>query len=314
MNLTDEELDRLIELQQARLELDEVKSASYWQERLIANEDRVCGIEMPWRMMQDRFELRPGELSVWAGESGSGKSMLISQIMAWLLQGPTKVLIASLEMRPEETLRRMLTQCAGNPNPTEDWIRHWFAVMDQSLYLYNKLDTVEAERMINATRAAADFLGVTHVVIDSLTKCRLPTDGPGYLSAQTDFIDSLQWTAKNIGVHIHLIAHMRKPEGSRRAGEASKFDIRGASQITDLADNVLLLTRNHQKEKAQAQSEAGDVLSAAENGYLSEPDSFLRIDKQRYNGDQHTYGLWYNKRSLTFQSQEDKSIRWTQPW
>lgn len=314
MNLSDEELDRLIEQQQARLELDEVKSASYWQERLIANEDRVQGIVMPWEKMEGHFELRPGELSIWAGESGAGKSMLISQIMAHLLQGPTKVLIASLEMRPEETLRRMITQCAGNPSPTEGWVRQWFSAVDDRLYLYNKLDTVDADRMVKATRASAEFLGVTHVVIDSLTKCRLPTDGPGHLSAQTDFIDSLQWTAKHIDVHIHLIAHMRKPEGSRRVGEASKFDIRGASQITDLADNVLLLTRNHQKEKIADQEAAGEILSESDRQTLDEPDSFLRIDKQRYNGDQRTYGLWYDNHSLSFQSRQGRQIRWNQPW
>jgi twinkle protein len=314
MNLTDEEIDRLIEQQQSRLELDEVKSASYWQERLIANEDRVHGVVMPWAMMDGRFELRPGELSVWAGESGSGKSMMISQIMAHLLRGEDKVLIASLEMRPEETLRRMITQCAGNPNPSEDWVREWFAGMDDRLFLYNKLDTVEAKRMVNATRAAAEFLGVTHVVIDSLTKCRLPTDGPGHLSAQTDFIDSLQWTAKHIGVHIHLVAHMRKPEGSRRALEASKFDIRGASQITDLADNVLLLTRNYQKEKALADEQAGVVLDDQERQLLDECDAFLRVDKQRHNGDHRTYGLWYDKNSLSFVPSEGQRIRWEQPW
>ena len=55
--------------------------------------------------------------------------------------------------------------------------------------------------------------------------------------------------ARQSGVHIHIVCHTRKPAPGE---EVSRYNIRGASQISDLSDNVIAVVRNESKEKKLA--------------------------------------------------------------
>ena len=76
-------------------------------------------------------------------------------------------------------------------------------------------------------------LGCKHIVIDSLMKCGI---GEEDYQAQGDFVDKLCWIAKKYDVHIHLVHHMRK--GRSEDDIPDKFDVKGASRITDMVDNL----------------------------------------------------------------------------
>ena len=58
------------------------------------------------------------------------------------------------------------------------------------------------------------------------------------LTGQKDFVDALCTIAQDTGLHIHLVCHMRKGENEDAA--RLKFDIKGAGEITDLVDNILI--------------------------------------------------------------------------
>lgn len=248
-----------------------------------------------------KLGFRPGELTIWAGMGGCGKSQLVGQVIAWMLSRGERATIASLEMPMRDTLRRMLTQIL-DAEPTWGAANAWAAAMRGRLYLYDQIDRVPADRILRMVRAAALKLGSTQVVVDSLTKCGLPQDGPGYLSAQTDFVDSLQRTVKHLGIHCHLVVHLRKGDGNRR----TMHDIRGASQISDLADNVLLLVRDVDKERVLAESamvpehmwesDFSRKVAAAKK----RPDAVLQIEKQRATGNLGDVRLDYHARSGQF--------------
>lgn len=67
------------------------------------------------------FEFRPGELTVLAGENGSGKSLLLGQIGLHLISCGASLYIASFEMAPVRTIERMLMQtvCSQNKRKIE---------------------------------------------------------------------------------------------------------------------------------------------------------------------------------------------------
>lgn len=246
-----------------------------------------------------KLAFRPGELTIWAGMGGSGKSQLVGQLIAWMLSQGERATIASLEMPMRDTLRRMLTQIL-DAEPTWGAANAWAQSMRGRLYLYDQIDRVPVDRILRMVRAAAIKLGSTQIVIDSLTKCGLPQDGNGYLTAQTDFVDSLQRSVKHLGIHCHLVVHLRKGDGNRR----TMHDIRGASQISDLADNVLLLVRDVEKERML--DEASRVtdhdpdferkLAAAKK----RPDAVLQIEKQRATGQLGDIRLDYHQNSGQF--------------
>lgn len=291
--LTQEDIDSVL----AAIETQDIRPAIEWVDDIVTHRQSK-GLGLPWSKTAEKFVLRPGELTVWAGENGSGKSLLLGQIMAWLL--PTcRVLIASMEMAPVETLRRIIGQAYGG-RPPRDYCRGWLRWTGEGresrLMLYDQTDTVPADKVLAMAKHAASHLKCQHIVIDSLTKCGLP-NGDHY-DQQKRFIDRLQWVAKTTGAHIHLVAHMRKSDDPAKA--PNKWDVRGAAEITDLADNAVLIWRNREKEQAKELVERGATLSNKLSESLTDPDTFMRVVKQRHFPWEGTFGLWWDRGSGQF--------------
>lgn len=254
---------------------------------------QVSGPDLPWTKVSDVIRLRPGQLSIWAGRSGSGKSAMLGQVITWRLRGQ-KAVIASLEMRPEQTLYKMACQAAGC-QPSPQWLHDWLNHLVGRLWIYDQLDSIESDRILGMVHYVLGEIKVDHVVIDSLTKCGFTRDD---YDAQAKFINRLQWAAKRYNKHVHLVCHMRK--SSSHITTNSKDDIRGAGEITDLADNVFILMRNRDKEEAVRRKEKGKPLQQKDIDLLEQPDSFLAVGKNREYGEEPTFGMWFHKLSQQF--------------
>jgi twinkle protein len=295
--ITEADIDAVIE----EVAMQDVRPASDWIEEVCEERAESEPDSLPWPSRTNgRFGFRPGELTIWAGMNGSGKSLIVGQAMLWLLPSSV-VTIASMEMRPVDTLLRMCNQAAGcvaSPIFKRGLLSWTGTGTTARLYVYDQTDTVPAERILAVSRLAATKLGSNHIVIDSLTKCGLPNSDK--YDAQIRFVDRLQWVAKSTKAHIHLVAHVRK--GDDEAKAPNKFDIRGAGEVSDLADNVLLLWRNNRKEVAIDKQRNGATLS--DESVLREPDTFLRVAKQRHHSWEGTFGLWWHRESGQFVAQQ----------
>jgi twinkle protein len=64
-----------------------------------------------------QVRLRPGELTVWAGINKHGKTTFLTNVMLNVMQAGQKVCIASMEMKPAETMAKMTRQAAGTGSP-----------------------------------------------------------------------------------------------------------------------------------------------------------------------------------------------------
>lgn len=259
----------------------------------VTDGDRIEGATLPWSKTHDVVRLRPGELSIWGGINGHGKSVLLGQVILWNIQDEP-ALIASMEMKPEQTMHRLACQGVGH-RPTPEDIMGWLPQIQGHLFIYDQLDSVRADRILAMVHYAAVQLKVSHIVIDSLTKCGITRDD---YAAQTRFVDKLQWAAKRHNVHIHLVCHMRKGENEDKS--PGKFDIRGAAEISDLADNVFVVHRNKGKEAAQKADAFGAILTKQQQEKLSEPDSWLTLAKNRHGGVEDCWGLWFHPASQQF--------------
>jgi twinkle protein len=269
---------------------------------------RTQGTPMPWPMLEDRFEIRPGELTLVAGANGSLKSMMAGQLIAWALTDNWRCFIASFEMSPQETLRRIVTQCAGSSGFTREYAIAWGQAYRDRLWLWDKQDVVPSDVVLERIEAVAKHLDLRLIVIDSLLKCGLAQDGDGYLSGQTAFVDRLQHAVKHLGVHVLLVVHLRKPE---RGARSTKYDIRGASQISDLADNVLLLHRNQIKREAEQLLEHATPLTREQEEALTKPDLILEVAKQRHASWEGIVRMDFDPRSLLLtQHNQAGRYRW----
>ena len=124
-----------------------------------------------------------GEVSLWIGINGHGKSRLLSQVMLSLCAQGYKVCNASFEMKPAATLQRMARMfCGMNPfspefqgeagvKALEDLFDDFGDWTDGRLWLYDQQGTVNPKTVIAVIRYCARELGVTHFVVDNLIKC-----------------------------------------------------------------------------------------------------------------------------------------------
>jgi twinkle protein len=275
-------------------ESQEIHQAGYWTDAMIDrvhNGDQIHGDYLPWSKLDDKVRLRPGELSLWAGYSGHKKSLMLGWVMLCLAQ-ERKIAIASLELSPVDTLHRMMVQAGAlnaESKPSESFARQFMDWADPHVAIYDQLDSVPPEKILGFVAYCAKVLKCDHIVIDSLTKCGIAKDDT---VSEKLFADKLQWAAKTLGCHVHLVCHMRKPQDGQEMRMPTKAAIRGASEISDLADNVFLVWQNMAKKAAQEKQRLGQPISDKEQKSLDMPDQMLVVDKQRHGKWEGVVGLW----------------------
>ena len=286
------------------LEAQEIHSAAYWRDEVIARADgvEISGDRMPWSKTQDHVRLRDGELSIWAGMNGHRKSMFLGQILVELSK-TRRVAMASLEMLPEETLWRMCCQSGGVAAPSKSYIDKWITWADDRILIYDQLDKVAGEKILGFIHYCAKELGCNHIVIDSLTKCGISSDDR---NGEKDFIDRLQWAAKTLKCHLHLVAHVRKPNSCGEEYVPTKFDVRGAGELVDMADNLFLLWKDKKREEMKRMEEMGFTLDEKEKKYIEDSsDQKLIVAKQRHGRFEGSFKFWMHE-SMQFTSDENR--------
>ena len=253
------------------------------------------GDKLPWKKSYDLVRLRPGEVSLWAGVNGHGKSLVVGQVMLWL--PPTsKILIASLEMPGDATVARMCQQTMVSGIPTDQYADHFMDVTN-NMWIYDVTGTVSQDRIIPMLYYAAEKLQMNHIVIDSLMKCGI--NPPDENSKQKNFINQLCSIARDYDCHIHLVHHMKK--GEKETQEPDKWHIRGAGELTDMADNVFIHHRCKDKEKkVEDGQEVGEF----------EPDAKLYCVKQRHGEWEGKFALYFDQTSHQFMSGPESRLRW----
>lgn len=232
------------------------------------------------------FECRPAEVSLWAGINGHGKSQFVGHVGLNLCQQGERICIASLEMSPPRVMARMSRQAWGAGEPSMDFIRKFHAWTDNRLWLYDHVGNSNPDTMIAIIRYAVDRFKVRQFVVDNLTKV---VDGEDNYNAQKDFVNRLCTVAHDTGVHVHLVAHVRKSKSEKE--QPGKFDVKGAGSITDLVDNVFIVWRNKAKEEAARNGADFDP---------TEPDTILQLEKQRNGETEGHYGFWFDRDSLQY--------------
>lgn len=275
-----------------------IRPASDFQAEVMAaalNPETILGTTLPWTKTHADIRIRPGELSLWAGVNGHGKSMLLQQVVQHLAYHDELSCIASLEMKPHRTLFRSARQAVGVDQPSVRYLKRYFRWLKHRMWLYDQTGTVKPKRMIGVARYCAIQLGCHHVVIDSLLKCGLAEDD---YNGQKQFIDNLASLARDTNTHVHVVVHARKGDESK---PATKFDVRGSGAITDLADNVFVVWRNKRKELESRKPNPDPKV-------MERSDALLICDKQRHGESEGTYGLWFHHASQQFTERQGQRM------
>lgn len=241
------------------------------------------GTALPINKVADNFRIRKHEMTVWAGFKGHGKSAFLSQCLLSFMRGGEKVFIISPEFIPEMVIQRMIFQNAMSRDVSPDDIGAYFMLAKETLWLYDNQASLQPNDVIALCRYAAQKLQVQHIVIDSLMKCGIKSDDWNH---QKSFVDQIQSIAHQYPLHLHLVAHARKGDSDRTP--ARLHDIKGASEIGDMAENVATVWRNKNKE-----------LNPSE--HTDEPDAIFTVEAQRNaEGWIGSTSLYFDPKSMLF--------------
>lgn len=268
---------------------------------------------LPWPKCNDSFEFRRGEVTVWAGQNGHGKTAVTTQTVLSLVGQDERICVASFEMKPVTTIGNMVRMFSGtNPFSPEfqeaDGLAALDAIYDEfggwttgRLWLYDQTGTARTDTVLGMVKYCAQELGITHIFIDSLMKCVKDEDD---YNGQKAFVDQLCALAKDCDIHVHLVHHLKKP--SKEGDMPDKHDTKGSGSITDQVDNLFMVWRNKPKEDAYK-------AKGAQSNKQTEPDCYLLCRKQRnYDGShdgEPTIGLWRDRDSSQFLGQAGDPVQ-----
>ncbi len=301
LNSEDINFEQYLKLTEAHMK---VKDVSVFIDELkedLANPVVIKKVGMPWSKTINEFEFKSGEVTLYAGSNGGGKSLITGQIALSLIKQDQKVCIMSFEMKPKRTIMRMTRQFSGTDldnlflkNKLEinnQYLERLKKFSTGKLWLYDQQGTTSTSQVISVARYCAVELGITHIFIDSLMKC---VAGEDDYNAQKSFVDELTALARDHNVHIHLVHHIRKLESEEKL--PNKNDVKGTGAIADQVDNVLLMWRNKQKERMLRDGK--EIIGVA-------ADAILMCEKQRNGENENSYQLWYHKDSQQFVEDEN---------
>lgn len=268
------------------------------------------------RMLDKRIiGFNKGEMSIWSGGNGSGKSSLLSQLAIETVEHGYKAAIFSGEMQDYRTLDWLHLQAAGRRHTMLTQFANYYTVphavrgkinawLDDSLYIYDNNFGAKVEEVLAAVQDCIEACKVDVVILDNLMSLDLSGMGGEKYDRQTALVLNLAAFAKKHNVHIHFVCHPRKAMGFLR-----KNDISGTADITNAADNVFIVHRVNTDFKLMTQKD----LKLKADSELYNFSNVIEICKNRDLGVADEFiGLYFERSSkrLMNDPDEDKRYGW----
>lgn len=284
---------------------DELKRSGEFRQQVLDRffppDGKRAGFDLPWPKTVGKIMVYPGEVSVWAGYNGSGKSLIVGQVIRASIANGYRACIASFEMSAAKTIGRMITQVYGR-EPTQIQVNLEMDYLDENVWIFDLVGTGNSEKMLEVFQYASRRYGITQFVVDSLAKLGMAEDD---YAGQKRTVELLTDFAIKHGAHVYLVAHARK--GSDEFSPPRKMDIKGTGAITDMADNVYLVYRNKAKERDMEKIANGETIKGKKNDDIKKQyDTILICDKSREDGceAEGMYGLYFDKRRQLYTEEQ----------
>ncbi|MDY4127969.1 MAG: DnaB-like helicase C-terminal domain-containing protein [Peptostreptococcus porci] len=244
--------------------------------------------------------LNGGTLTIISGDSGVGKSSFINQVIANVIYDGNNCLLYSGELT-NDNVSNWITRTISNESDivkSETDTGSKYTVTDNAKFLIeewldNKLflckDDMknDVNTVVNVIEYSAKIHSVRLAIIDNLMT--ISSNKPDKYERQEHIVAKLKECAKNNDIAIILVAHNKKNKEQNQ----SIYNISGASEIVNLADHIISLTRK----------------DSLENGNSIENYAYLSITKNRTSGITISdYKLTFNRRRKRFYETFDNEM------
>jgi twinkle protein len=228
----------------------------------------------------------PGGVTIWSGFPGSGKTTLLRQQVCQILASGSSVFLASLEEDPRRIIYRLAATAAGTPNPTPNHVQWFIDAYAKRFRLWGVIGIAEHLQLLGIVRQLAAEK-IRHFVLDSLMCLDVRNDDT---EGQRKFANLVATTARAAQIHIHLVAHPRKLLRSDQ--ELDLNDVAGAREIGGIADNVLFVRRDPNRQAYGLSAEVTPMCVSVRKqrhftGGLGDCEGWFHRGWQQYHREQH---------------------------
>lgn len=245
--------------------------------------------------------LYAGDLTVLSGLAACGKTSWLDCLALNVVDQGYKVAIWSGEMQDWRFQGWIHQIAAGKayakkkfgyenlyyiPNNIADKVDEW---LDNKLFLYNNDYGNRVSQLMSDIKTLVEEKGVQLIILDNLAALNIEDYDSDKYSNQTKFILELKEYIKKKNIHGILVAHPRKQNYFlRREG------ISGSADLTNIADNCLLLHRVGKDFETRAKEFFGEAQALTFMQY----SSVIEVSKNRQWGvTDHLVGLYYEPES-----------------
>lgn len=214
-----------------------------YMEALYPTGGKEPGFDLGWDGME-WLVFRPSEAVIVTGFNGHGKSQFVGQLCLQAMGDGKRCCIASMELRPAVTLKRLARQTGATDELSRGYANAILDWMGDRLWLYDRHGRVDLDELLDGFDYARKRYGVEVFVIDSLMMLGIARDD---YESQSQLLQRIMEWKLDTGATVFIVAHPRKGESEN--SKPGKMDVRGASEITDMVDTVLVVWRDKSEDR-----------------------------------------------------------------
>jgi twinkle protein len=246
------------------------------------------------------LSFRKHEITLWFGFSFAGKSVAVANQVACLAARGKMCCVASFEQPPELTFSQILMQFTAYPNlPYTKEYDPAYEYLSGLVFMYKSMERADPKHLISTFIHAHKRYGVDTFVIDNVMTMNIDR---GDNTAQAEAIDGLRVFVAKYPVHLHIVAHPRKPP-ENISKPPGMSEIRGASEWGDMPHNIITVWRDMSKSERIAEMVDSDFESSEIKQYHeSTPCGKLIVRKQRTTGETPLANFYFDKLTKRFMS------------
>ena len=200
----------------------------------------LISLDREWR-------LGPGEISIVAGRPGMGKTQFALTLLRNIARIHGQSGLCSIEMGGPALARRAVSSEVRESASLVEWEQGATQAMSawarESTPVVCDTRSRRLDEVLGSVRTMAITHGCRFVAVDYLQRLKLPSAAREDI-AISEAVNTFAETAKNLNVHIQLLAQLNRGVEARPDKRPRLSDLKGASGIEDAADWIFFLYRD----------------------------------------------------------------------
>ena len=228
---------------------------------LLKEEDNVSTVLYPFENLNTKTAgLRLGEIVVFCGGSGIGKSQVCREIAYHLIKNDEPVAYIALEENVKRSIRGLVSLELNKPihledvrkEIPEDKLRKAWETISTKAMFYDHWGSLQSDNLINRIRYLVRGCGCRWVVLDHLSIVVSGLENIDERRTIDNTMTALRSLVEELNFGLILVSHLKRPEGNKGyedGVEVSMNSLRGSASIGQLSDMIISMVRDLKSDK-----------------------------------------------------------------